>query len=1169
MNKTAIKKVATFARKELINQVSLRVQSFGITPESTGKIEVGSDYVIISGRHYPKKLLKPFEALKKEIEKNGFDQVVEEAAYTWFNRFVALRFMEVNDYLPSKIRVLSSQTPEKVDPDILTIYREVDFPFDEAYVQERLQKGDNEAAFRHLLIAQCNQLSRIMPFLFEKFNDYTELVLPASLLHTDSVISCLVNEIEEDDFREVEIIGWMYQYYIADKKDEIFTKLKKNIKIKKEDIPAATQLFTPEWIVKYMVENSLGQLWLERHPESLIKGKMRYYVEPAEQVPEVIAKLNSQKNPYLKLEEIKIMDPACGSGHMLVYAFDLLYEIYEEIGYPKREIPYSILEHNLHGLEIDDRAAQLASFVLFMKARSITSRVFNKPPEINVLSIKETNHLKHEKIAKKLADGDIEKYEQIYRLLKLFVDAKNYGSLLCPEKDINFDFFETRIELLLEQNTSQLFEITYDDLMLTKLILRLSKILCKKYEIVLINPPYMGVKGMNTKLYEYIKEHYHLAKLDLFAAFIIRTLAMTVANGYNASINQHSWMFLSGYEELRRKLLDTTTISSMIHLGPRAFEEIGGEMVQSTAYVLRQTAILDYKGTYYRLSHYNTTFDKELSFLNKENIYVISQFSFDDIPSFSIAYWASDKVRKIFKYYPKLGELAEPRQGLATSDNNRFLRLWHEVSCVKIGFNLTDAKSAQKSKKKWIPYNKGGEYRKWYGNQQYLIDWENDGYSVKEYAARLYKTYTRTIKNIPYYFREGITWSDVSIVNFGARYTPIGFIFDVKGSTLFVEEKLQNVILAFLGTKLVNSFLAMLNPTMSFQVGNLKALPLSPSISNNIEIHLLASENVMISKTDWDSFELSWDFQSHPMLTYKNAELLINQAYENWVGHSESQFNQLKANEEKLNHIFIKMYGLEDELTPEVPADAITISQANRERDTKSFLSYAIGCMMGRYSLDVPGLAYAGGEFDWSKYKLFRPDPDGILPITDKGYFDDDIMDRLSELLKVTFGEDTLQENLYWLAESLTIKNNETPVERLRRYFMDEFYKDHLQTYQKRPIYWLFDSGKKKGFRALVYLHRYNSETLARMRLGYLQEMQVKYANEEQLLIQRLDQPTLNRVEKTAANKRLEEVRARQRELVEYDKLLADYANRRILLDLDDGVVVNYAKLQKLLSAIK
>lgn len=1151
MNKTAIKNVATFARQELINQVILRAQNFDITPKSPGEMEIGNDYVSINGKHYSKSYQEPFKALQREIEKKDFHQVVEEVAYTWFNRFVALRFMEVNGYLPSKIRVLSSQTPGKVDPDILTMYREMDFPFNEAYVQERLQQGDNEAAFIHLLIAQCNQLSQIMPFLFEKINDYTELLLPAPLLHTDSVINRLVNEIDEDDFREAEIIGWMYQYYISEKQKHVVGMNKGTVA--KEDLPAATQLFTPKWIVQYMVQNSLGKLWQDHNPDSNLVKKWEYYLHAR----------GNKENAFghLDLESIKILDPACGSGHILVYAFDLLYDIYESQGYPAREIPTLILTNNIYGLDIDRRAVQLAGFVLLMKARSKDRRLFRHDIKLNIYNFKDAETLSTE--ALECFCKNIDEIKEINDLIKRFSNARSFGSLIMPPA-LDYEGYIRRLKGL-DEGVEDLFEREKAVELKDKLIplFTQANVLSKKYHVVVTNPPYHN--KYNPEMREFILEHYSDYKADLYSAFIYQCTRMTLPNGYCGMMSPFTWMFITTHEKLRQYIIRNQSFSSLVQLEYSAFEEA---TVPICTFVI-QNQNKHTIGKYIRLTDFRGSEQQPLkvreAVLNPSvpYRYTFDNKDFSDVPNSPIAYWVSDQIRRIFRENPKLGEIAEPRQGLATADNNRFLRFWHEVSFNCIGFGFNNREIAMGSKLKWFPYNKGGSFRKWYGNQEYIINWQYDGSEIRNFSQAV-------IRNQNYYFREGITWSRISSSHLALRYSPLGFIFDVNGSCLFPPTEDLCYFLGLLSSKVIYKFLNIINSTFTLQVGSLSQLPVvKPNETYYKKVHDMVKNNIAQSKIDWDSYETSWDFECHPFLIYQEGTSLISKAFQYWADYTETQFSQMYSNEEELNRIFTKIYGLEDELTPDVPDEKITVRRADRERDAKSFLSYAVGCMMGRYSLDVHGLAYAGGEFDTSKYTRFLPDPDGILPITDKSYFEDDIIDRLAEFLKFIFGEDTLQENLYWLAESLTMKNNETPVERLRRYFIDEFYKDHLQVYQKRPIYWLFDSGRKKGFRALVYLHRYNPQTLAKMRLDYLQEMQVKYANEEQLLMQRLEQPNLSRAEKTATNKRLEEVRARQRELIDYDKLLADYANQRIELDLDDGVVVNYAKLQPLLATIK
>ncbi|ASS85705.1 restriction endonuclease [Geobacillus lituanicus] len=1162
MNKRALKEFAVYARNELRNQIALRAQAFGITPEGSPVLVTGADYVEINGKKLPLSYKNGLQKLLKEIETKGYDQVIEEVAYTWFNRLIAIRYMEVHNYLPSKIRVLSSETKGKVDPDILTDYQYTDLPIDKEEIASLLQQGKREEAYRKLLIAQCNELHEIMPFLFEKLADYTELLLPESLLHADSLINKLGKELGDENFEHVEVIGWLYQYYISEKKDEVFAGLKKNKKITKENIPAATQLFTPHWIVRYMVENSLGHMWLESHPESNLKAEMKYYVEPAEQEPEVQAKLEELRNPNLSPEDITVLDPACGSGHILVYAFDLLYKIYEERGYPAREIPFLILEKNLYGIDIDDRAAQLAAFALMMKAREKTKKVFRHPPVLNVISIQESNDILIDQAAELIGENETEVAE-IKRLLQTFIDAKNYGSILQPEK-VDFDKYLQKIEQLQQsgEHTLETFEV-YEQLDKIKELVIQAKLLASQYDVVVTNPPYMGAKGMNTDLSNYLKKHYQDTKSDLFAVFMERMESLT--KDYHVSVTMHSWMFLASFEKYRKHLLNNHSIQAMVHMA----NMVMGIAFGTVATVLRKN-IYGMKGVYQyvRLEDLKNGTPTDFPVRN-DRFAIVGTHHFHDIPGSPIAYWASSKVREIFKQNPSLEKIAEPRQGLATSDNNRFLRLWHEVAYLNIGFGCKSNQEAQESKKKWFPYNKGGGFRKWYGNQEYLINWENNGKEIKEYASKLYKSYTRTIKNIPYYFREGITWSALSSGSLSARYTPRGFIFDTKGSTIFMHHHDDLlIILSAILSKMSNLFLSFLSATMDYGVGQLGKLPYG-NIKKDKRIIQIAKQNISICANDWDSFETSWDFKKHPFLTYRGNAKTLEECYANWADHAEKQFQKLKKNEEELNRIFIELYGLQDELTPEVSDEEVTVRRADRVRDAKSFLSYCVGLMMGRYSLDVEGLAYAGGEWDASKYKTFQPDKDGIIPLTETAYFEDDVISRLQELLIIMFGEDTLAENLRWLAESLTMKSNETPMERLRRYFFDDFYDDHCKIYQKRPIYWMVESGSKKGFRALFYLHRYTPETLATMRFTYVQNLQEKLRQEQKRLEQDLINPDLSSAMKKRYEKQLKQIRAQQEELVEFDKKLAELANQRIALDLDDGVVVNYEKLKTILAKIR
>ncbi|PTX52698.1 Eco57I restriction-modification methylase [Melghirimyces profundicolus] len=1173
MNKTALKNFAVFSRKELIKQVELKAKAFGITPEGLPDITEGADYIEVNQVRYGQKDRKTFTKLFQAIREKGFDQLVEEVAYTWFNRLIAIRYMEVHNYLPSRIRVLSSATPGKVDPDILTDYHPSGLPVEVGEIDALLQTGDREGAYRKLLIAQCDELSEILPFLFEKIDDYAALLLPDNLLHSDSVINVMNRELSEEDFAQVEVIGWLYQYYISEKKDEIFSGLKKNNKIGKDSIPAATQMFTPRWIVRYMVENSLGHLWLESHPGSELKGKMTYYIEPAEQEEEVQKQLEELRNPDLSPEEITVLDPACGSGHILVYAFDLLYLIYEEQGYPVRDIPTLILEKNLYGIDIDKRAAQLAAFALMMKARKKSRRVFRHPPKVNILAIEESDSLDREEMAAYVAEDERGK-EELQVLLDQFVGARNFGSILQPESG-DVDRWIDRVDQLFDEGRPSLFNAKlYEQLPLVKGLLKQASVLAGQYDVVVTNPPYMGSRGMNPELSRFVKKNYPDSKGDLFTVFMERSHAFARKNGFSSSINQHSWMFLSSYEKLRNKILDNETIISMLHLGPRAFEDVGGEVVQSTSYVMRKIQLQRFVGSYHRLVEYTRAKEKEQGFLEGRHVYYREQSTFQDIPGSPIAYWVSDQVRKVFRENKKLGEIAQPKQGLATTDNNRFLRLWHEVQYERIGFGCKNVKEAMESKKKWFPHNKGGPFRKWYGNQDYVVNWENNGKEIKEEIVKRYPylngNYSYVAKNIKYYFYEGITWGLVSSGAISFRYSPKGLIPGHKGSCCYIDNYINMVkVLSLLNSKVQSYFLGITSPSIGFEVGAIKKLPM---LERDIpdEVYKISMKNISISKTDWDSFETSWDFQKHPFLTYKGDAKNLAQSYANWAEHAENQFNQLKANEEELNRIFIDLYGLQEELTPEVPDEEVTVRKADRERDAKSFLSYCVGLIMGRYSLDVDGLAYAGGEWDSSKYRTIVPDQDGIVPLTDVAYFEDDIITWLNRILTAIYGESELAGNLQWLAESLgKIRANESAEERIRRYFFDEFYKDHCRIYQKRPIYWMADSGKKKGMRALIYLHRYNPHTLGTLRFRYVQELQMKLRQEEKYIEQRLADPTLSASEKRQLTKKRTTLQDRQEELIQYDQKLAEVANRRMELDLDDGVVENYKKLGDILAKIR
>jgi type II restriction/modification system DNA methylase subunit YeeA len=1174
MDKTAIKNFAVRARRKLIEQVKQKAYEIGIEKGNITKPQIKEDNLIVINE-YKKLNNKEYEQRQRlinEIEIKGYEQVMEEVAYTWFNRFVALRFMEVNGYLPTGVRVLSSETEGKVEPDIIAEALNVDLDIDPVRVYEYQDRNDINGLYKYLLIKQCNALNEIMPFIFEKIADYTEILLPDNLLSEGSVIRDMVESIAEEDWGEqVEIIGWLYQFYISEKKDEVFAS---KGKVKKEEIPAATQLFTPDWIVKYMVENSLGRYWLEAHPDENLKKKWKYYLEEPEQEPEVQKKLEEIRNRNINPEEITVLDPACGSGHILVYAFDVLYEIYRTAGYLETDIPQLILNKNIYGLEICDRAGQLASLSVMMKAREKDSRIFEKEINLNICSIQETNRISNHIIELLLEDIEDNGKKDIIQkdlkyLLDVYKDAKMYGSIINVEQ-INAKLLQKQVEELKERKVDNLFDIPNKYIILDLLpkTIKQAEIMSNKYDIAITNPPYMKSGGMNHQLKNYLKKFYKKSKKDLFAVFIKKCLDYSKDKSYIAMITMHSWMFIKSFKSLRKELINNVLISSLVHLGSRAFEEISGELVQTVSFVIQNYSYKKYKGNYIRLVDFNKPELKHKEFFNKRHRYISNLENFEKISEFPLSYWASDKIIEIFKKGTPLNKLANPKQGLITGNNSRFLRYWFEINFNKIGFEYKSRNDAQKSQKKWFPYKKGGSYKKWYGNNEYVVNWEDDGYEIRNFKTKDGRLRSRP-QNMKYYFTKGLIWPKIVSSNFSVRYVEAGYIFSEAGMKIVTNNKLISYLGAFLNTKLVDNFLQVISETMNYEQGNISKIPIL--ITNDTEIkqtiNKLFYENIQIAKTDWDSFETSWDFKKHPLLTYKKEATTIEEAFNNWAEFAEKQFYQLKENEEELNRIFIKIYGLEDELTPEVAKEDVTVRKADRERDIKSFISYAVGCMLGRYSLDEEGLVYAGGEFDESRYKTFKVDRDGILPVLDDEYFDDDIVAKFIEFVKITFGEKHLEDNLDYIAETLGRKAKETSRQAIRRYFVNDFYKDHVQTYNKRPIYWLFQSGRRKAFNALIYMHRYDSGTVARVRTDYLHELQKKI-EAEKVRLQGIIDSDLSDREKNNARKKLDKLNKDTEELIKYDEILNHLANQQIEIDLDDGVEVNYAKFAEVLASI-
>ena len=1154
MNKNAIKKYAIWARRELIDRVSKKALRFGISPEGNADPKADS----VNGDLLSDIEKKQRSALIKKIAAHGYEQTMEEVAYTWFNRFAALRFMEVNGYLPSHVRVFTNDAGE-FKPQILAEAIHLELPgldMDKVYALKEADK--TEELFRYLIIVQCNALSEILPDMFQRIEDFTELLLPDNLLREGSVIERLVTEIPEEDWRDqVQIIGWLYQYYNTEPKDKVFADLKKNIKVSKEKIPAATQLFTPDWIVRYMVENSLGRLWLEGHPNDTLKADWRYYLDEAEQEPEVQKQLAEIRKEYanIKPEDIRCIDPCMGSGHILCYLFDVLMQIYQDYGHTPREAVASILQNNLYGLDIDDRAAQLAYFAVMMKARQYDRRFFSRHLQPKVMAIQESNGLRtwSEVAGDSLIGGQLnfdDSYIQMVDyLIETFHDAKEYGSILTVEPN-NYDILLEFIECMKQEDGNLLFKawINEIDQRIVPLIEQ-AKMLSAKYDVVVTNPPYMGSSNMSAKLSAFVKKNYPDSKSDLFACFIERCGEMSRADGYVAMITMQSWMFLSSFELLRKNLLQKQIIS-LVQIGYNSFPEINSKVAQAVSFVIQNTEPTT-AGCYLDLTNkYPQAYDKEQAFFAEKDIggYVATQENFAKIPGAPVAYWVKEVYLNAYQGLV-LSDISNPCKGIDTGNNDLFLRFWFEP-CNTFG--------EVPICNKWYPYNKGGSYRKWYGNNEYVIYWGANGNKLREYRGS-------NLRNKDYYFEEGITWSTVTSADISLRYFGRNYLFDNGGCCLFAEKNIF-YIQGLLNSIVGKTFLAI-SPTINFQPGDVGKVPYIFSNECSTAIKSYVKENISLSKTDWDSFETSWDFERHPLLpTSTESATLLSDCYQKWEQECNDRFTTLKQNEEELNRIFIDIYGLQDELTPEVEDKDVTVRKADLGRDIRSFISYAVGCMMGRYSLDVPGLAYAGGEWDGSKYKTFLPDKDAILPITDDEYFDDDILARFVEFMKVVYGADTLEENLQFIADALGGRG--TPREVIRNYFLTGFYADHVKTYQKRPIYWLFDSGKKNGFKCLVYMHRYRPDTIARIRTDYVHEQQSRYRTAIESLENGKDNAA-TAAERVKLGKKLAAMEAQAKELREYEEKIHHLADQMIAIDLDDGVKHNYAIFKDVLAKIK
>ncbi|WP_296913976.1 BREX-1 system adenine-specific DNA-methyltransferase PglX [uncultured Megasphaera sp.] len=1210
MNKTAIRNFATWARVTLQENMRQRAALLGITPTaileplpvSTSEIQyfdMGTATPLTVEGTAVRTRKKLTERLLQDRERDygtAYQDLIETMASTWFNRLIAIRYMEVNDYFPDHMRVLSSDVPDKVDPDLVSTPFESDLEFTPAEEQQILDWKDhnqNDALFNFLLRKRCHEIGQWMPDFFEGDDDVSDYFLQFSYIDPNGVVSHLIHDIPEEDFQDqVQIIGWLYQYYNSEWKDEVFAKLKKNVKVSKENIPAATQLFTPDWIVRYMVENSLGRLWLAGHPDDELQAKWKYYVPEAQQEAGVAQKLAALRADYARLqsEDLTVMDPCSGSGHILVYAFDVLMDIYLSQGYTEREAAQSILAHNLYGLDIDDRAYQLTYFSLMMKARQYDRRLFSRELRPQVCAIEESNGLTKWSDMRGQVEAEQMSLEDQFvnladELIDTFRDAKNYGSLLQVEPG-NYDGLLDYMQQLLDEGCNNLFLSGWLQEVAERMpkLVRQAKLLRQKYWVCVTNPPYMGAGNMNPILGSFMKKCYPNSKSDLSTAFMERCLDFLVPSGFMAMINIPVWMFLSSYEKLRHIIATQDTYISMAHLGRGVF----GSDFGTTAFVIGKKRIPAYQGTYFRLFEKQGAVDsveqKRQWFLGKKGIYTAKQECFIKIPGEPIAYWVSDNFIQCYSLN-KIGDVAVTREGMTTANNDAFIRLWHEVGFYKIGINISNRQDAKQSMFVWFPYAKGGDYRKWYGNINYVVNWENDGESIRTFKDIKNNRIRSHNYNLDYIFKECLSWTRLTSYSFCIRYYPAGFLCDTTGGGLYTEVNIKN-IQGLLSSNVVNYMLQVQNPTVVVQAGDVARIPFKQEILSNNQIFDIVNENISISKADWDSFETSWDFQTHPLLVPSALDMAglitakqptLAERYEQFKAVCEDRFDILQENEEELNRIFIDIYGLKDELTPDVAPKDVTVHQIFDSKDDvpddlqgsnyvltkedvmKSFLSYAVGCLFGRYSLDTPGLAYAGGEWDAGKYQTFIPDDDNVVPITDEEYFDDDLPSFICAWLKKAFGRENFEANLEFLTDALGTRGA-TPKEKLRNYFLKNFYKDHCKTYQKRPIYWLFDSGKENGFKAFVYIHRWTKDTEGRVLL-YLHKVQSKYETE----LRAIDMNLENLSDKRRAarlEKRKDHLQKQLAEIKDYDEILDHMANEQLTMDLDDGVKVNYEKMQ-------
>ena len=1144
MNTNHLKRFAQEARKKLIEQIGAKLELV-LTSDSAKLREKASQV----------------KKLQEEINATSKAEVIDKVAYTWFNRLMALRFMDANDYQLIGVRVVTPKDNYTL-PEILDEAKQGnisdELPVNQQHIYDVLDgktpsNNPQNEAYKELLIGACNHLNIVFPFLFEKISDYSELLLPDDLISEFSIIQDISDGMNSEDCQEVEIIGWLYQFYISEKKDAVFAS---KSKVEKEDIPAATQLFTPRWIVEYMVQNTVGKLWLQNNPNSNLRDHMPYFIESPSVESYNFLKINS-------VEEITMLDPACGSGHILVYGFELLTKIYEEEGYNPSEISKLIIEKNLFGFEIDERASQLAGMSLMIKARNYHRRVFRKKIKPNIMCYQDLK-LSSDEIKETFQAVGVEVNEELMHDFINMNQAKNLGSLIVPHTSLNkIDKIKIEIDERYLTTPDVFLKAKLEQLQASCNTL---KRLANKYYSVVANPPYMGSGKMNKDMSDWVKIQYPDSKADLFACFIERSLVFVPKHGYNGLVTMESWMFLSSFESLRKKLINEAKIVSLSHFGWHIMRIAFG----TVSFILEKNKpYKGFKGVYSYMEYDNINREKErpIKFPVKDNgrYRTVEQNDFKKIPRFPIAYSLPKKIISSFEF-KTINNCCKTVLGMNSTNNELFVRFWTEISNANFNINAKNHNDTIGSVK-WYPYNKGGEYRRWYGNRNHVINWKDKGSDIHKRNNINFSHQGAPVRGKKFQFKESITWSFVTSGSFAVRYTEIGAMFDVAGSSVFVEGSQIFSVLAFLNSCVATDILKVLAPTLNFQVGNISSLPIS-SIFTPL-INKLSISCVDLSKKDWNSREISWKFELNEIVRHRAQGL--EEAYDLYKEYWERKFFQLHTNEEELNRQFIGIYGLQEELSPEISLGEITILKEetyivnnqlvfdNKEVFTQ-FMSYAVGCIFGRYSLDKEGLILANQGETLEDYLtkvgrleaevVFLPDDDNIIPILDDEWFEDDIVNRFNEFLKVSFGKENFEKNLHFVEDCLG--------KDVRKYFVKDFYKDHVKRYKKRPIYWQFSS-PKGSFNVLIYMHRYTPDTLNQILNGYLKEYREKLKTH----IESLESIMVSgsSAEQTKASKEKDKLKLVVNELLEYERdVLYPLAIERIAIDLDDGVLVNYNK---------